>query len=89
MERMQTVTISVSDAILTAANMDTEEMAAAMSREYAMKMFQQGKLTLMQSAELCTMNIYDFLSVLSQANIPVINYDIEDVKKELSYFKQP
>jgi predicted HTH domain antitoxin len=87
MERMQTVTIPVSDAILTAANMDAEEMAAAMSREYAMKMFQQGKLTLMQSAELCTMNIYDFLSVLSQANIPVINYDIEDVKKELSYFK--
>jgi predicted HTH domain antitoxin len=89
MKHMQTVTIPVSDALLTAANMDTEEMAAAMSREYAMKMFQQGKLTLMQSAELCNMNIYDFLSVLSQANIPVINYGIEDVKKELSYFKQP
>jgi hypothetical protein len=47
MERMQTVTIPVLDAMLIAANMDTEEMAAAMSREYAMKMFQQGKLTLL------------------------------------------
>jgi predicted HTH domain antitoxin len=89
MECMQTVTIPVSEEILTAANLDTEEMAAAMSRDYAMKMFQQGKLTLMQSAELCNMNIYDFLSVLSQANIPVINYGIDGVKKELSYFKRP
>jgi hypothetical protein len=31
----------------------TEEMAAAMSRDYVIKLFQQGKLTLMQSAELC------------------------------------
>jgi predicted HTH domain antitoxin len=84
---MQTVTIPVSDEILAAANMDTEEMAVAMSREYAIKMFQRGKLTLMQSAGLCNMNIYDFLSVLSQARIPVITYDIEAVKKELSYFK--
>jgi hypothetical protein len=42
---MQTVTIPVSEAILIAANMDTEEMASAMSRVYAMKMFQQGKIS--------------------------------------------
>jgi predicted HTH domain antitoxin len=88
-ENMQTLAIPVSEAILTAANMDKEEMARAMSREYAMKLFQQGKLTLMQSAELCNVNLYEFLALLSQARIPVIDYDIEDVKKELSYFRQP
>jgi predicted HTH domain antitoxin len=84
---MQTVTISVSDSILTAANMDKEEMAAAMSREYAMKMFHQGKLTLVQSAEFCGLDIYDFMTALSQAGIPVIDYDLRELEKELSYFK--
>jgi predicted HTH domain antitoxin len=84
---VQIVTIPVSEAILTAANMGKEEMAAAMSREYATKMFHQGKLTLVQAAELCSLDIYDFLSVLSRAGIPVINYDPEDLEKELSYFK--
>jgi predicted HTH domain antitoxin len=67
--------------------MDKEEMAAAMSREYAMKMFHQGNLTLVQSAELCGLDIYDFMSVLSQAGIPVIAYDPQDLEKELSYFE--
>jgi predicted HTH domain antitoxin len=84
---MQAVTIPVSEAILTAANMDKREMASAMSREYAMKMFHQGKLTLVQSAELCGLNIYDFMSALSQAGISVIDYDPQDLEKELSYFK--
>jgi predicted HTH domain antitoxin len=84
---MQTVTIPVSEALLAAANMDKEEMAIDMSREYAMKMFHQGKLTLVQSAELCGLDIYDFLSVLSQAGIPVIDYNPDELEKELSYFK--
>jgi predicted HTH domain antitoxin len=79
--------IPVADEILTAANMDKEEMAAAMRLEYAMKMFRQAALTLVQSAELCGLNIYDFMSALSQAGIPVIDYDPEELEKELSYFQ--
>jgi predicted HTH domain antitoxin len=84
---MQSVTIPVSETILIAANMDKEEMAAAMSQEYAMKLFHRGKLTLVQSAELCGLDIYGFMSALSQAGIPVIDYDPQDLEKELSYFK--
>jgi predicted HTH domain antitoxin len=84
---MQKMTIPVSDEILTAANMDREEMAAAMSLEYAMKMFQQGTLTLVQSAGLCGLDIYDFMSALSRAGIPVIDYDPKELEKELSYFQ--
>ena len=83
---MQTLTIPVSDAILTAANMDKNEMAETMKRECAIKLFQQRKLTLMQSAELCGMNIYDFLSTLSQAGVPVIDYDPQELEKELASF---
>jgi predicted HTH domain antitoxin len=81
------ITIPVSDAILTAANIDKEEMASAMSREYAIKLFRQGKLTLVQSAELCGLDIYDFMSALSREGIPVMDYDPRDLEKELSYFK--
>jgi predicted HTH domain antitoxin len=84
---MQTVTRPVSEDILTAANMDKDEMAEGMKREYAMKLFRQGKLTLVQSAGLCGLGIYDFMSILSQAGIPVIDYDPQDLEKELSYFQ--
>jgi predicted HTH domain antitoxin len=85
---MQAMNIYVSEDILNAANMNTAEMAAEMSRDYAVKLFEQGKLTLAQSARFCGMNIYDFLSALDKAGIPVINYDPEDLKKELAHFNQ-
>ncbi|MDR3191743.1 MAG: UPF0175 family protein [Treponema sp.] len=56
---MQTLTIPISEAILTAANMDNDELAEGMKREYAMKLFRQGKLTLAQSAKLCGLDIYN------------------------------
>jgi predicted HTH domain antitoxin len=82
----QTMTITVSDEILSAADMDKDEMAAGMLREFAVKLFEKGKLTLVQSAHLCGLNIYDFLAVLADANVPVISYDPEDLERELTYF---
>jgi predicted HTH domain antitoxin len=84
---MQMLIIPISEAILTAADMDKDELAEDMRRECAMKFFRQGKLTLVQSAELCGLDIYDFISVLSQAGIPVIDYDPRELEKELSYFQ--
>jgi predicted HTH domain antitoxin len=81
---MQTVTISVPDAILTAANMDKDEIAQTMRRECAIKLFRQRKLTLVQSAQLCGMNMYDFLTLLSQAGVPVIDYDPRELEKEIA-----
>jgi predicted HTH domain antitoxin len=83
---MQTVTISIADAILSSVNMDKDEMAQAMCVELALKLFREGKLSLEQSAELCKMNIYDFLSVLSRAGVPVINYEPEELEKEIAGF---
>jgi predicted HTH domain antitoxin len=66
--------------------MDKNEMAQAMCVELAVKLFREGKLSLEQSADLCKMNIYDFLSVLSQAGVSVINYGPEEVEKEIAGF---
>jgi predicted HTH domain antitoxin len=86
-ENMQTMTIPVSDDILTAARMSKDEMAAAMSRDYAVRMFAEGRLTVTQSASLCGMNIFDFLDALTKAGVPVADSEADDLEKELAYFR--
>jgi len=81
---MNQVTIPVSDSILTSLNMEAREIALSMRKEFALKSFRDGKLTLAQGAELCGMSIYDFISCVSQAGISIIDYDIEDVERELA-----
>jgi len=81
---MTQVTIQVSDSILTSLNMESEEIAYSMRREFALKSFRDGKLTLAQGAAFCGMNIYDFISTASQAGIPIIDYNISEVDQELA-----
>jgi predicted HTH domain antitoxin len=64
--------------------MEAEEVALSMRKEFALKSFRDGKLTLAQGANFCSMDIYDFVSNVSQAGIPVIDYSIEDVDRELA-----
>jgi len=81
---MVQVTIPVSDSILTSLNMEAVEVAFSMRKEFAMKSFKDGKLTLAQGADFCGMNLYDFISTVSRAGIPIIDYSIEDVDRELA-----
>ena len=81
---MTQVTIPASDSILTSLNMEAEEIALSMRKEFALKSFRDGKLTLAHGASFCGMNIYDFISNVSQAGIPIIDYSIEDVDRELA-----
>ena len=81
---MAQVTIPVSESIMTSINMEAEEIAFSMRKEFATKSFREGKLTLAQGAAFCGMNIYDFISCVSQAGIPIMDYKIEDVDKELA-----
>ena len=82
---MTQVIITVSDSILTSLNMEADEIAHSMRKEFALKSFQNGKLTLAQGAAFCGINIYDFISNVSQAGIPIIDYSIEDVDRELAH----
>ena len=81
---MAQVIILISDSILTSLNMEAGEIALTMRKEFALKSFRDGKLTLSQGANFCGMNIYDFISTVSQAGIPIIDYSIEDVDRELA-----
>jgi predicted HTH domain antitoxin len=84
---MQIMTIPISEDILSAVNMNKDEMAAVMSRDYAIKLFAEGRLTITQSANLCGMNIFDFLDTLAKAGIPVADSEAVDLEKELACFK--
>jgi hypothetical protein len=64
--------------------MDAEKIALSMRKKFALKSFRDGKLTLVQAADFCGMNIYDFISAASQADIPIIDYSIEEVDRELA-----
>jgi predicted HTH domain antitoxin len=81
---MTQITIPVPESILTSLNMDAVEMSLSMCREFALKSFRDGKLTLVQAAAFCSMNVYDFISTASQAGIPIIDYSIEEVDRELA-----
>jgi predicted HTH domain antitoxin len=55
-----------------------------MRKEFALKNFREGKLTLVQAANFCDMNIYDFISTASRAGVPIIDYSIEELDRELA-----
>ncbi|GHU50901.1 hypothetical protein FACS1894200_10680 [Spirochaetia bacterium] len=80
---MQQTAVSFSENLLLSLNVTMEEVVSSMRKEYAMKMYQQGKLTLGQCAEFCALTKYDFISLLASNTIPVINYDIEGFDHEL------
>jgi predicted HTH domain antitoxin len=80
---MQKTAISFSENVLFSLNMTMEEIISSMRKEYAKKMYQDGKLTLGQCVEFCAMDKYDFISPLADADIPVINYSVAELKHEL------
>jgi predicted HTH domain antitoxin len=77
------LTIPLPDHLLVSMNMNTEEIITSMRKEYGLKLYHQGKLTLSQSAEFSGMNIYEFMSLLTSSGIPVIDYNAEELENEL------
>ncbi|GMO30105.1 MAG: hypothetical protein Ta2B_10980 [Termitinemataceae bacterium] len=80
---MKQAKISFNENMLLSLNMTVDEIVLSMCKEYAIKMYQLGKLTLGQCAEFCAMDKHDFISLLASNDIPVINYSVEDLKCEL------
>jgi predicted HTH domain antitoxin len=81
---MVNVEIPITESVLTALKMNEAEIAVFLRRESAFKLYQNGSLTLKQSADLCGVDLYDFMTMLSSANIPVIDYSPEELETEIS-----
>jgi predicted HTH domain antitoxin len=81
---MQEAAIALSENVMLSLSMTIDEIVSAMRKEYAAKLYQEGKLTLGQAAELCGIDKYDFTVFLSYSSIPVMNYSVADFDRELA-----
>jgi predicted HTH domain antitoxin len=84
---MQTLTIQVDDDVLSATKMSARELRNSMLATFSAFLFKTRKLTLVQAAHFCKMNIYDFMAYLKQHDIPVLNYPPSDLRQELTELK--
>ena len=54
--------------------------------EYALKLYQNGEISIGKAAELSSISIWEFMVNLSQLKIP-INYNLEDLESDLKLVK--
>jgi predicted HTH domain antitoxin len=69
-------------------NMEADELVWEMRKEYGLKLYQTGKLTLSQAAVFCGANLYEFASMLTLSGIPVVSYSVDDLEREVQYFSK-
>jgi len=81
---MLALTIEFPDYLLFQMGSSTEKLREEINRMLAINMFREGFMTTGQAAELCGMHRVEFMYYLSRKNIPVVDWDIEDIEKELS-----
>jgi predicted HTH domain antitoxin len=88
MKLMEMLAIPIPEDLLKSANMDKNAMIEIIRYDLAGRLFREGKISLEQGAELCGMNIYEFLDILAVAGIPVINYPAEELEEEIASLLQ-
>jgi len=54
---------------------------------YALWLYQRARVTLVKAAELAGVDLYDFMSICKDNQIPVIDISREELQAELSGFK--
>jgi predicted HTH domain antitoxin len=71
---MSTLTLEIPDTL----KMDSKEA----QRFLAAKLYESGKLSLGQAAELANFSKREFADILPEYNVSFINYSLEDVMKD-------
>lgn len=72
---MKTVTLNIPDSL------DLDDREAAML--LATKLYEQGKLSLGQAAELTGYSKRTFMELLSRYNVPIFNYDAGELVNDI------
>jgi predicted HTH domain antitoxin len=84
MEKVQTV-IELSGELylaLSAFGVNKEKIASESRKLLALKYFQEKFLSLGKAAELAGFSKWEFIEYLSDNNVPVINYDEDELLRE-------
>lgn len=79
------VPLQVSDRFHEALGLATpEQVPDALKFLLAVKLFEEGRMALGRAAELCGMGKIAFMEELGRRRIPVVNWDEEEIRRELS-----
>ena len=62
---------------------DKKLLSLGLNRSFALRLYEQKLTTLVQSAKIANVSIYDFLDILKETNISVVDYPETDFNKEL------
>jgi predicted HTH domain antitoxin len=81
---MMTLQIPVDDRWLLRAGLSVFELANELREFLAAKLFESGRLTLGQAAEVASLPVWTFMEVLSRLGVSVINMDSEMLKDDLA-----
>ena len=66
---------------------DKKLLSLGLDKSFALRLYEQKLTTLVQSAKIAEVSIYDFLDMLKATNIPVVDYPEADFNKELESLK--
>ena len=83
-----TYQIDIQPDILSVLDKSIEEFVYDMQLFTAMQLFKKHKLSLGKAATLAKMDKYVFMHYLSRNNIPVIDYNADELETELNAFAQ-
>ena len=82
---MVNLTIAVPENILFALREDNTEFSNNMKRFTALKLYELGKLSLGQGAELAGMDKRSFIAFLSEHHVSVFSHmNMEDLKRDVA-----
>lgn len=87
---METVKIQmeVSKDFLYAFDLNINKISGELKLLSAIELFREHKISMGKAAEFAEMDKYIFQKELSSRDIPIIDYDIEDVKAEADMLKK-
>jgi len=73
------LSINLPDNIFFGINQTEQSLTQLLKEKLALELYKSAQISLTQGAKIVSMNIYDFMALLSKNGIEVISdYDIED-----------
>ena len=84
----KTVRLEIPSDIFLSLNENEQEFSKQMKLYTALFLFRERKLSIGKAAQLSGLSIYEFMMEAGKHNVPVINYDTEDLKQELEALKE-
>ena len=68
---------------LSISGYNREKLTEEAKRLLAISLFERNILSLGQAAKLAELHLWDFIQILSQRDIPIAEYDDEEIQHEL------